>query len=108
MLLPLQAHSLPPEERPCLTDHEYLGGQVVIAALLCFCSHAFAQVSHHIRFSAGDVSIKTVVAGDGSSSQKISFTGLQWIDDAGKPELPVKLVRLALPQGQQVKSISIT
>jgi len=63
------------------------------------------QVSHTVSFSRSDLNFTKVKAEDGNFYEKVSIPDLSQTNEAGKPCLPVKYVRLIVPSDQDVESV---
>lgn len=67
-----------------------------------------AQILHSVSFGRDNFSYSSKIARDSNSYDKITFKDLYQSGEAGKPELPVKHVKLLIPPDQEVDNIVIT
>lgn len=70
-------------------------------------SPLIGQISHSVSFSETDIVFKIVTGSDSVDYTKIEMGNLQFIDQTGKPELPVKYVKLIIPSDEDVNNIQI-
>lgn len=70
-------------------------------------SPLIAQVSHSVSFLESDIAFKTVTGNDNIEYTKIKMGDLQFTDEIGRPELPVKYVKLIIPSDADVGNIRI-
>ena len=79
----------------------------IMLFILFTISPLIAQVSHSVSFLQSDIVFKTVTGGDSVDYTQIEMGSLQFIDKTGKPELPVKYVKLIIPSEEDVNNILI-
>lgn len=75
--------------------------------LIIFISTNFlsGQVTHNVTFSKPELILKVITGGDSLEYAKLAYTGLQQMDDIGKPSLPVKYIKLIIPPDEEVDNI---
>jgi hypothetical protein len=81
---------------------------IILLAIPLFASNIFGQISHQISFSLADISFDKKEGGNQVMYDVIRLSNTLWMDDIGKPLLPVRYVNLIIPPETDVKSIDIT
>ena len=66
---------------------------------------SFGQVQHIVTFKRNEISLSVITAKDGSDYCNIKMPNTQQSAEVGKPELPVKYVRLIIPTGKDVSEV---
>lgn len=79
----------------------------IMLFILFTISPLIAQVSHSVSFLESDIVFKTLNGGDSIDYTHIEMGSLQFIDETGKPQLPVKYVKLIIPPDEDVNNIQI-
>ena len=69
--------------------------------------HSISQVTHTVNFSYNDLSVSDITGEDSIVYSKVEYTDLQFNDELGAPNLPVKIIHLIIPSYQNVRSINI-
>lgn len=70
-------------------------------------SWVFSQISHAMHFSSSDLSIESIVAADNNTYSEIRVADFNYKSEPGMPALPVKQIKLVIPEGTTVDNISI-
>jgi hypothetical protein len=81
---------------------------LIFIFLLASYLKADSQISYTVNINAADVSISSIAAADGDTYSNINIAKLYTSGDTGKPTLPVKYIRLYIPDGKDVDNISFT
>ncbi len=79
----------------------------VLLAFLFISFYTYSQVSHTVNFSEGKINLSELKAADQNNYVRVNFSDFRMSDEVGKPELPVKYIRLIIPSNQDVKSVNI-
>lgn len=66
-----------------------------------------AQLNHAVDFSINKLIINNEIAQDGKTYAKLYYPGLEKIEELGKPDLPVKYIKLIVPFGKEIDQILI-
>jgi len=83
---------------------EFLAAFLIVFTLfLCFSQSDTLATSYSVSFSAEDLSF-----GQEKNFQKVSLANCNLMGKIGKPQLPVKHIRLLIPQDMDVDSIMVT
>ncbi|MGE5620972.1 MAG: C25 family cysteine peptidase [archaeon] len=83
--------------------------QFLLVFLLALVSISSAQVSRSVKFQKSELELKSAKTEDkGEEFQKVKLKDLNNTGEPGKPELPVKYVKLIVPSGMDVSDINIT
>ena len=75
---------------------------------LLFFAKVESQISYTVNINTSDLSINNIIAKDGNTYSKINVEKLYSLNDTSKPSLPVKYIKLYIPDGKDVHNISIT
>ncbi len=67
----------------------------------------FPQISHTVHFSSNDLLIQSIVAADNNTYSEIRVANFNYNSEPGMPALPVKQIKLVIPEGTTVDNISI-
>jgi len=81
---------------------------VMIISSLLFFAKAESQINYTVALNTSDLSISTSMSTDGKIYNHVNVAKLYTSADTGKPELPVKYVKLYIPEGKDVDNISFT
>lgn len=73
----------------------------LLFVLLCS-SDLFGQMTRSETFSDSKLGVSETTLKDGSEYCRIIYDNLQQLDEIGKPELPVKYVKLLIPATESV------
>jgi len=77
--------------------------------LFSFClSHLHAQVTHTVNFSREELTLSDVVGDDSNLYTQVSYSDLQPTEELANPELPVKYIRLIIPNDQKLAEINLS
>ena len=79
----------------------------LIISFILINSAVYSQVSHTVNFSKVDLDISTKTGENGIVYDQISLAGLNYNNQIGAPQLPVKYVRLIVPSGVDAASVNI-
>ena len=80
---------------------------LALSAFLLFSVYQYSQVTHFVYFNSVDLSITQVSGDDENTYTKIIYEDLQWTDEIGNPELPVRYINLIIPTDQKVREITL-
>ncbi|MDP3148260.1 MAG: C25 family cysteine peptidase [Ignavibacteria bacterium] len=80
----------------------------VLLFVTFLCTDLFPQISRSISFPSGSLLLTNETAKDNNEYLHVSLASLQRAREQGKPELPVKYLKLLLPPNTKVKEINIT
>lgn len=80
----------------------------VLLFVIFLCTDLFPQISRSISFPPGSLLLTNETAKDNNEYLHVSLASLQLTSEPGKPELPVKYLKLLLPPNTKVKDINIT
>ena len=70
---------------------------ILIFLFLTLAAFSFGQVNHKVSFSQSELQIESKRMSNGEVFDRLNFPDLRKTDELGKPELPVKYLRLLLP-----------
>jgi hypothetical protein len=65
-----------------------------------------SQMSHKVNFLIDEIVLAKCKGEDGVVYDKIKLKDWDYIREIGKPELPIKIVRLLIPKDQDVDIVS--
>jgi Propeptide_C25/Peptidase family C25 len=81
----------------------------LLIILLIISSNSFAQKSRNITFSRSDLQMNDTIGDDSIMYRTIGYgPNGRFLTTEGKPELPVKYVRLIIPDDEDVSDINVT
>lgn len=81
----------------------------MLAFSLIAASSASAQLSHSVSFQKSELEIRSLRTEEAKEEfQKLVMKSLPFTGEAGKPELPVKYVRLLIPAETEVAGLAIS
>ena len=80
---------------------------ILLFVLLCS-SDLFGQMTRSEIFSDSKLGVSEATLKDGSEYCRITYDNLQFLNEIGKPELPVKYVKLLIPATESVSGITLT
>ena len=81
---------------------------LLLTFLLFFSFNISAQVTHTVNFLQEELTISEITGEDSNTYAKLEYNDLQFTDEIGKPELPVKYINLIIPIDQKVREVNLS
>ena len=92
-----------------ICNREISAFKLIWILFFCFLPEILiCQVTHKINFSISEASFSTIEGEDNTQYDRISFVNARTIMDTGKPELPIRYIKLIVSPLQKVENILIT
>jgi len=85
----------------------HLARSIAIIVLLLNTTIAISQLSYSVKFDKNDFVFGSKNPDDGKNYLTIRSKGLSCTDEPGKPMLPVRCVRLLIPEGQVLDTVEL-